>query len=211
MQSKPITVAQKLLNLYRQQHVIFGGWRTVNQVFMAEASAPVLAELQNLPTGRALVQHIENLRNGKTPMDSIAPELLPYGGLMSDTLPQARLTATDLTALTQALENFVPDTTNLDRIRLLPLVSKFGDEWLTAIKVALTDYPELMGKWAMVIRTERAYYLWKIANDILAAPISDRSRAQIQADLPEYETYLPMFGDAGHDILSKLRTFVSSL
>ena len=50
-----------------------------------------------------------------------------------------------------------------------------------------------------------------MATDIINQPIDDRVRAEIQADMPEYETYLPMFGDAGNELLSRLRTFISSL
>jgi hypothetical protein len=41
--------------------------------------------------------------------------------------------------------------------------------------------------------------------------LSERVRAQVQADMPDYETYLPMFGDAGTELLAKLRTFISSM
>ena len=82
MNAKTSATAQKLLNLYRQEHVIIGGWATVNPVFINEATDEVIRELRELPTGKMLVQHIENLRTGKTPMDSIERELLPYGGLM---------------------------------------------------------------------------------------------------------------------------------
>ena len=51
MKTKASTVAQKLLNLYRQEHVIFGGWAAVNQVFVAEADNDVMRELRPLPTG----------------------------------------------------------------------------------------------------------------------------------------------------------------
>ena len=60
-------------------------------------------------------------------------------------------------------------------------------------------------------QTYNAYRLWDMANEIIANPISDRARAQVQADMPEYETYLPMFGDAGAELLAKLRTFISSM
>ena len=83
MNIKTSTIALKLLNLYRQEHVIIGGWAAVNPIFVNEANDDVIKELRDMPTGKALVQHIENLRNGKTPMDSIDPELLPYGGMMT--------------------------------------------------------------------------------------------------------------------------------
>ena len=73
MKPKASVVAQQMINLYRQQHVIVGGWGAGNQIFVNEADKDVIAELPNLPNGRLLVQHIENLRNGKTSMDSIEP------------------------------------------------------------------------------------------------------------------------------------------
>ena len=63
---KASVIAQKLLNLYRQEHVIIGGWTVVNQVFVDEATPDVLTALGELPTGSSLVRHIENLRSGKT-------------------------------------------------------------------------------------------------------------------------------------------------
>ena len=96
MKTKASTVAQKLLNLYRQEHVIFGGWAAVNQVFVAEADNDVMRELRALPTGKMLIQHIENLRSGKTPMDSIERELLPYGGTMDQSVATISLTPTEM-------------------------------------------------------------------------------------------------------------------
>jgi len=52
---------------------------------------------------------------------------------------------------------------------------------------------------------------WNTANELLANPLTERSRAQLQADLPEYETYLPMFGEEGTKLLEKLRNSISSL
>lgn len=211
MKTKPSVVAQKLLNLYRQQHVIFGGWKAVNSVFIKEADQDVIEELNNLPTGNLLIEHIENLRNGKTPMDSIDSDLLPYGGLMSESVKSNALSEPELDSLKNALDNFTPDNSGLEKIYELPVVKRFGNEWQAAIQSALLGDKELSDKWKTVTKTARAYYLWKAANEILAAPISERARAHVQADLPEYETYLPLFGDAGKKLLEKLRVFVSSI
>ena len=64
MKARASTIAQKLLNLYRQEHVIIGGWAAINPVFVAEADDEVIRELRVLPTGKMLIQHIENLRSG---------------------------------------------------------------------------------------------------------------------------------------------------
>ena len=62
MKAKNRATAQRMLNLYRQQHVIIGGWAAVNQVFVDEATDAVLQELMEMPTGKNLVRHMENLR-----------------------------------------------------------------------------------------------------------------------------------------------------
>lgn len=212
MNAKTSTIALKLLNLYRQEHVIVGGWTTVNPIFVNEATDDVIKELRDMPTGKLLVRHIENLRSGKTPMDSIDPELLPYGGMMiAEDIATIKLTANQWQELEDALNSFTPDQMGLDRFMKLDVVREFGEEWQNAIRSALNARPQLLDRWNIVNQTYNAYRLWDTANEIIANPISERSRAQVQADMPEYETYLPMFGDAGTELLTKLRTFVSSL
>ena len=211
MNQNTVTTAQRLLNLYRQQHVIFGGWAAVNRVFIADAAPDVMDELQKLPTGKLLARHIDNLRSGRTPMDSIEPDLLPYAGMMTDTTATVPLTDAEWRELESGIESFTPDQDGLTRIQSLRVIKKFGEEWLVGIRAALGTKPELLEKWNIVTQTYRAYFLWKVATDLLDAPLSDRSRAQLQADMPEYETYLPMFGPAGTELLSRLRTFISSI
>ena len=212
MNAKTSTIALKLLNLYRQEHVIVGGWTTVNPIFVNEATDDVIKELRDMPTGKLLVRHIENLRSGKTPMDSIDPELLPYGGMMiAEDIATIKLTANQWQELEDALNSFTPDQMGLERFMKLDVVREFGEEWQNAIRSALNARPQLLDRWNIVNQTYNAYRLWDTANEIIANPISERSRAQVQADMPEYETYLPMFGDAGTELLAKLRMFVSSL
>lgn len=212
MNAKTSTIALKLLNLYRQEHVIIGGWTTVNPIFVNEATDDVIKELRDMPTGKLLVRHIENLRSGKTPMDSIDLELLPYGGMMiAEDIATIKLTANQWQELEDALNSFTPDQMGLERFMKLDVVREFGEEWQNAIRSALNARPQLLDRWNIVNQTYNAYRLWDTANEIIANPISERSRARVQADMPEYETYLPMFGDAGTELLTKLRTFVSSL
>ncbi len=212
MNVKTSAIALKLLNLYRQEHVIVGGWTTVNPVFVSEATDDVIKELRDMPTGKLLVRHIENLRSGKTAMDSIDPELLPYGGMMvAEDVASIKLTQNQWRELESALDNFTPDQMGLDRFMALDIVREFGDEWQVAIRAALNTRPQLLDKWNIVHQTYNAYRLWDMANEIVANPISERARAQVQADMPEYETYLPMFGEAGAELLAKLRTFISSM
>jgi len=91
------------------------------------------------------------------------------------------------------------------------LVRKFGGEWVQSIKAAIESYPELLAKWNVVMQTDKAYRIWDSAKQLLSETLTERNRAQIQADMPEYETFLPMFGDQGKEMLSRLRTFMSSL
>lgn len=208
---KASITAQRLLNLYRQEHVIIGGWAAVNEVFVAEATDDVLAALYELPTGRSLVQHIKNLRSGKTSMDSIERELLPYGGAMSTAPDATPINSTQQHALDTLVMEFTPDQAGLARLMESPVIQDFGPEWIVAGRNALHGNAELLQKWDIIVQTYRAYNLWDKAREILNTPISDRVRAQLQADMPEYETYLPMFGDAGTELLTKLRTFISTI
>ena len=212
MKPKASVVAQKLLNLYRQAHVIIGGWAALNPIFVEESTPDVLNALAELPTGKMLVRHIENLKSGKTPMDSIERELLPYGGTMAETLININIKQSDWDELVAAINAFTPDQDGLNRIMNVKVVKSYGDEWLNVIRAALAnEHPELLQQWAIVDQTYNAYNRWNLANELLSQPINERTRAEIQADMFEYETYLPMFGDEGKKLLEKLRTFVSSL
>ncbi len=211
MKASARTIAQKLLNLYRQEHVIVGGWVAVNQVFVAEGTLEVLRELSELPTGKMLVRHIENLKSGETPMDSIDTDLMPYGGMMAEPDNTIKLSAGEWSELEQGLNSFTPDQDGLDRFLSLAVVKRFGEEWPVAMRAVLANRPELMEQWTVVNQTFNAYRLWDAAHQIISQPLSERIRAQVQADMPEYETYLPMFGDAGNELLVRLRTFISSL
>ena len=211
MNTKASSTALKLLSLYRQEHVIVGGWATVNPVFVNEATDDVIKELREMPTGKNLIRHIENLRSGKTPMNTIENDLLPYGGVMQEKIQSITLTPEQWHELENGIANFTPDQAGLDAFKELGVVRGFGAEWQTAIRAALATRPQLLEKWAIIRQTDNAYHLWNMANDVISNPISERTRAQVQADMPEYETYLPMFGDAGNELLAKLRTFISSL
>lgn len=212
MKPKASVVAQKLINLYRQAHVIIGGWAAVNPIFVDEATPDVLDAMSGLPTGRFLVQHIANLKSGKTPMNSIERELLPYGGMMAESAMSVQMNSGDWNALIAAISDFTPDQDGLKRIMDLDIIKSFGGEWLNTVRAALAaQHPELLQQWAIIDKTYNAYNRWNLANQILTQPINERARAEIQADMFEYETYLPMFGDAGMKLLGKLRNFISSI
>lgn len=211
MKPRASVVAQKLLNLYRQAHVIIGGWSALNPIFVDEATPDVLDEMSNLPTGKLLRRHIENLKSGKTPMDTIERELLPYGGMMAESASNLQIPQSDWNKLVSAINDFTPDQAGLDKITSIPIVKSLGAEWPNVIRAALAPHSELSQQWAIIEQTYNAYKRWNLANEILSQPINDRARAQIQADMFEYETYLPMFGDEGKKLLEKLRTFISSV
>ena len=212
MKPRASVVAQKLLNLYRQSHVIIGGWSALNPIFVKEATPDVLTALADLPTGKMLIRHIENLKSGKTPMDSIERDLLPYGGMMAESASNLQIPQNDWNELIAAMSKFTPDQDGLKRITDLKIIKSFGAEWLNIIRAALANkHPELLQQWAVIDQTYNAYKRWNMARDIITQTINDRTRAEIQADMFEYETYLPMFGDEGRELLDKLRNFVSSV
>lgn len=203
-------IAQRLLNLYRQEHVINGGWAAVNKVFIQESNDPkVISELELLPTGNRLIAHINNLRSGKTPMNSIDKDLLPYGGMMSGQTVIFTLSDTEKEQLKVALADFEPTPENLAKIKNMPVVQRFGTDWIENIKSSIVSDPEMLAKWQIVAKTDKAYRIWDSAKQLLSETLTERNRAQIQADMPEYETFLPMFGEQGKEALAKLRTFVS--
>ncbi|MDR1026904.1 MAG: hypothetical protein LBL46_00625 [Rickettsiales bacterium] len=206
MKSKTALVAQKLVNLYRSAFAIDGGWRAVNAVFLAEADDAVIAEIGKLSTGKLLSQHIFNLRSGATAPDSIEPELLPYNGMMQPH-GAADYDGPEFAALRNALENFQPTAENIAAIKKLPIVVEFGDRWAAGVRSILHD-DSLIAIWRGVLQTDSALRLWSRAAEILASTPSDLLRAEIQADMPEYETYLPMFGKDGIEALSRLRQLV---
>ena len=142
MKAKASATAQKLLNLYRQEHVIIGGWTAINPIFVDEATPDVIKELREMPTGKMLIKHIENLRNGVTPMDSIEPELMPYGGQMQDaSMSSVKLTDNQWQELEYGFENFTPDQAGLKMFTSLGVVQQFGPEWITAIRDAIAQKP----------------------------------------------------------------------
>jgi hypothetical protein len=205
MKTHSARTAQKLMNLYRSAFAIEGGWRAVNEVLAAEADDSVLAEISKLPCGQGLAQHIFDLKNGRVDKGSIDPELLPYGGAMQP--PARKVSGADYDALKSALTNFVPDAAHIDQIRQLAAVRQFGDKWRAGVGSILDD-DSLAAVWRNVLQSESALRLWGRAAEILASSPSDLLRAEVQADMPEYETYLPMFGGEGLDILSRLRQFI---
>ncbi len=211
MKAKIKTTAQRLINLYRQAHVIIGGWATVNNVFINDATDEVIKELNEMPTGKTLVKHIENLRSGKTPIDSIERELLPYGGMMvTEEMPSIKISEQQLRELENAIEAFTFDQNGLDMLQTLPIIRSFGAEWPTAIRAILDKHPKSLEKWDLIVQTYNAYKTWNSAHEIISKPLSERTRAQVQADMPEFETYLPKFGTQGLELLERLRTFISS-
>lgn len=212
MKAKIRATAQKLVNLYRQAHVIVGGWSVVNPIFLDEADDNVIQEIRELPTGTTLVKHIENLRSGKTPIDSIERELLPYGGMMvGETIASLSLTTAQWEELENGIKNFVPTQEGLDDFTSLDVVRKFGEEWQVAITSLIQTKQHLRDKWATITHTFNAYKLWNAAKEVISNPLTERIRGQVQSDMPEFETYLPMFGDAGTELLTKLRTFISTV
>ncbi len=211
MKAKASVIAQKLLNLYRQAHVIDGGWNSLNKIFVDEATDEILKELQDLPTGKFLVMHINNLRDGKTPMDTIARELLPYGGAFAEKASDTNVSNQDITELVDAINNFVETQQGLEKFIKAPVITRLGSDWISNAQALLANNADALEKFSAIVRMWNAYKRWMDAKDIINQPINDRIRAQLQVDMPEYETYLPLFGEDGAKLLRHLHTLTSSL
>lgn len=210
MKAKASVIAQKLLNLYRQAHVISGGWGAVNQIFIDEATDDVMVELQDLPTGKFLIQHIQNLRNGKTPMNSIARELLPYGGMLAESNINADIEPDTMHELIDAIDSFTPSHSGLDAFMNTPVIRGMGVDWVMLGQRILKNHPDKRKQFDKIVETANAYKVWDMAKDTLNQSVNDRLRAQVQIDMPEYETYLPRFGEEGAKLLDRLHELTSS-
>ncbi|MCL2629302.1 MAG: hypothetical protein FWD33_01225 [Alphaproteobacteria bacterium] len=208
---KPYVTAQRLLNLYRQYHAINGKWAALNPVFLKEGDTPeVQGELELLPTGKNLVKHIKNLQHNLTAKDSIDPDLLPYNGAMEFHANAEKISNSDMAQLAAALKEFMPDAQHLEKIKSLPFVADMGEGWRDTIGGAIAKHPELAAKWELVLKFDSATQLWFKAGRILAEIPSDRSRAEIQADMLGYENFLPLFGASGMELLNRLKETLST-
>jgi hypothetical protein len=197
-------VAQRLLNLYRQAHVIEGGWGAVNRVLVVEFDDSVAAELEKLPNGKTLITHIKNLKSGRTNMSGIESELLPYGGAM-EMYRAYELSEIEISGIKTALNEFEFSRAGLQKILNLNIVKRFGDNWFDAIKSAVVGDAELLKKLESVRSAKRAYEIWDSASALNAAQASDRVRNAIAAQMMEFDIYLPMFGENGSALLAELK------
>lgn len=75
---RAIAVGKKYLNLFHQLHVINAGLTALNKEFIALPD-DVVAILGDLAGGAKFRQHIQNLKDGLTPIDKIDFDLLPFG------------------------------------------------------------------------------------------------------------------------------------
>jgi hypothetical protein len=130
--------------------------------------------------------------------------------MAGESVASINLNDAQMSALVDAIDNFIPTQQGLDIFMSKPIVQRFGEEWVNAIGAIVQTKSDLQEKWKSVVQTYNAYRLWDSANNIISTPLTERVRAQVQAEMPEYETYLPMFGDAGTELLNKLRNFISA-
>ncbi|MDR1697028.1 MAG: hypothetical protein LBR41_02280 [Rickettsiales bacterium] len=207
MKERPAVIAQRLINICRQAHVIPGGWARINKIIIEEATEDVVAEMPKLPCGVLFLAHLDDLKSGRTPMNTINREISPYGGMMESEKSTRTLSESELAELSAVLEKFQPDAQHLEQIKSLPFVAAFGAKWLAGVRASLHD-EDLIAKWRNVYTTHYAMFWWNRAREMLSSPATDITRAQVQADLPEYETYMPMFGETGQSTLAELRAMV---
>ena len=75
---KALIIGKRYLNLFHQLHVITAGLEALNKDFVS-LSDDIVKILPELAGGAKFRQHIQNLKDGITPMDKIDADLLPFG------------------------------------------------------------------------------------------------------------------------------------
>ncbi len=214
------TTAQRLLNLYRQAHSIDGGWVVLNPYFISEDSPKLEEELKKLPNGWKLAKHIENLKEGKTQMDSISPDLTPYGGLMTNdnvykVVQNIELPKAEFDNLSDFLHGFKPDFKHLTDFKKAEFFESLGKDWTNQAKLIIQnsndkDSETLLNKLNQLIDLDKTYSAWYQASELLTEPESEKTKATAQTLLTEFESRLPKFGKQGQELLEKIRNLISS-
>jgi len=75
---RAIVIGRRYLNIFHQLHVINAGIEVLNKDFLSLPD-DVVNILPELSGGLKFYQHIQNLKNGVTPIDKIDVDLLPFG------------------------------------------------------------------------------------------------------------------------------------
>ena len=78
-----LKIGRKYLNIFHQLHFINAGMEILNNDFLT-MSDDVIELLPELAGGMKLAQHIKNLKTGKTPINKIDADVLPFGELVFD-------------------------------------------------------------------------------------------------------------------------------
>ena len=130
---------------------------------------------------------------------------------MAESATSPDISPSDLQQLVAAIDSFNPSSEGLNEFMDTPIIKSFGAEWVLMSRNVLSNNPDALHRLDDIVRVSRAYQLWNNANDILSNPVTDRVRANLQVDMPEYRTYLPMFGDEGKELLRRLHGLTSSM
>ena len=75
---RALAIGKRYLNIFHQLHVINAGIEVLNRDFLS-LSDDVVKILPELSGGLKFYQHIQNLKNGVTPINKIDVDLLPFG------------------------------------------------------------------------------------------------------------------------------------
>ena len=75
---RAVAIGKRYLNIFHQLHVINAGIEVLNRDFLSLPD-DVVKILPELSGGLKFYQHIQNLKNGITPINKIEVDLLPFG------------------------------------------------------------------------------------------------------------------------------------
>ncbi len=80
---KALVIGRRYLNIFHQLHFIEAGMEVLNKDFLTIPDV-VVDVLPEIAGGVKFKQHIQNLKDGKTPIDKIDASVLPFGELVFD-------------------------------------------------------------------------------------------------------------------------------
>ncbi len=80
---KALIIGRRYLNIFHQLHFIDAGIEVLNKDFLTVPDV-VIDILPEIAGGMKFKQHIQNLKEGKTPIDKIDASVLPFGELVFD-------------------------------------------------------------------------------------------------------------------------------
>ncbi|MHA1550098.1 MAG: hypothetical protein ACTSXV_01430 [Alphaproteobacteria bacterium] len=200
---------QNMLALFRQIHVLEGGVETFNKALLSIPEDEIFS-LREKPSGEKLFQHFKSLQSGEVKKNQIVKkflpfeELLPQKGVIDKEIslkknPVNSVEKKEKNSILEELMAFSPDEAHLNRFQ-----KDFGDSWKKQLEkvVQKENSKEIHIQYDVVLDFSDALDAWHLGETILAEDNQVKARAQIK----NIESFLQKFGDAGEEMIRKIKT-----